>query len=94
MFYDKNFDFLKDRIFWGLFLLITAGVVFVYYRYEFEYDRWRMWKRREHFNEIPAHHLVNRGGVILEKEFVGFEKYHYSQASLDNWHKKVHPEAF
>jgi hypothetical protein len=38
---------------------------------------------------LPAHHFVNRGGVVLEKEFVGFEKYHTNDKSLMEWYKKA-----
>jgi hypothetical protein len=36
-------------------------------------------KRTERLGDIkdlPAHHFNNRGGVLIKKEFVGFEKYY------------------
>ena len=86
MHYDKNFDFMKDRTFWLGFLLLSSALVYISYKQKYELDRWRMWKRREHLAEQPAHHFINRGGVLLEKEFVGFEKYHTSNQAIMDWY--------
>jgi len=43
---------------------------------------------------LKPHHLINRGGVLVEKEFVGFEKYHTSNESVMNWYKKAFPQQF
>ncbi len=71
--------------------MFATGAVYVNYKYTFEVDRWRMWTRREHIQDLPAHHYVNRGGVLLEKDFVGFEKYHTSDKSLMDWYRKAYP---
>ena len=42
----------------------------------------------------PGHHYHNRGGVLIKKEFVGFEKYHASLDDMMGWYKKAHPYAF
>lgn len=60
-------------------------------KYEVERDRWTMWQRREHLKDLKPHHLINRGGVLLEKEFVGFEKYHTSNEDVMNWYKRAFP---
>jgi hypothetical protein len=45
-------------------------------RFYTEMDRLQRWDRLENIEELPAHHFSNRGGVLIKKEFVGFEKYH------------------
>lgn len=40
---------------------------------------------------MPAHWFVNRGGVLIKKEFLGFEKYHQNDADLTTWLKMVYP---
>jgi hypothetical protein len=35
-----------------------------------------MWRRKEQLQDLQPHHFVNKGGVVFEKEFLGFEKYH------------------
>ena len=94
MHYDRDFDFQKDRSFWLGFILLSMGAVYWSYKYTYEVNRWRMWERREHIKEVPAHHVINRGGVVFEKEFVGFEKYHTSDKSLMDWYKQAYPDKF
>lgn len=45
-----------------------------------------MWERRENIHELPGHHYSNRGGVVLEKQFVGFEKYHTNNEQIMGWY--------
>jgi hypothetical protein len=94
MHYDRNMDFRKDRSFWFLFILGSFGMFYLSYKIMYEQDRWTMWTRREHIHELPAHHYINRGGVLLEKEFVGFEKYHTNDKSLMDWYKNAYPGQF
>ncbi len=65
MHYDKDYDFLRDRSFF--FLLLASSFLFMYakMRYGVEYDRWHTYQRRENLKDMPAHHFVNRGGVLL-----------------------------
>lgn len=94
MHYDKNFDFLRDRsYFLGLILTITLGSI-GYRKYLQERNRWSQWGRTEKLNEVLPHHVSNRGGVLFEKEFIGFEKYHQNNDSLMNWYKKAYPHQF
>lgn len=53
-----------------------------------------MWNRKENIQDLPAHHYINRGGVLFEKEFVGFEKYHTNDKSLMDWYKQAYPKQF
>lgn len=94
MHYDYNFDFMKDRSYWLGFILFAWAFVYWSYKYNTEVSRWRMWQRREHIQDLPAHHVINRGGVLLEKEFVGFEKYHTNDKSLMDWYKQAFPDKF
>ena len=48
----------------------------VYNKLFVEMDRKRMTDRMNGYPDIPAHHFHNRGGVIVLKNFVGFEKYY------------------
>ena len=94
MHYDHDFSFMRDRSFWLGFILLSSAFVYFSYKQMYEFDRWTMWTRREHIKELPAHHYINRGGVLLEKEFVGFEKYHTNDKSLMDWYKMAYPEKF
>jgi len=76
MYYDYNMEYMKDRDFWLKFIF---GAIFVSYgvkRVQLEKDRARMTERMDGFPNSPGHHFNNRGGVVLKKQFAGFEKYH------------------
>jgi hypothetical protein len=70
---------------------LSMLMMYAYHKQTYERDRLRMWMRREHLQDMPAHHFSNRGGVLIEKQFVGFEKYHSSDKSLMDWYKKTNP---
>lgn len=53
-----------------------------------------MWNRMENLKNLPAHHFSNRGGVLFEKQFVGFEKYFKDDKAQMEWYKKVYPHLF
>ena len=69
-----------------------TGGVYAGYAYDRETRRWQVWDRRENLKDLPAHHFSNRGGVLFEKHFVGFEKYHTSQSSIMHWYKNSYPQ--
>ncbi|CDW82524.1 chaperone protein [Stylonychia lemnae] len=94
MHYDRNMDFLRDRSYWLGFILLVMGGSYAKLKYSQESNRWFQWIRKEELNTIPAHHLSHRGGVLFEKQFVGFEKYHQNNESLMNWYKKAYPLQF
>jgi hypothetical protein len=50
-----------------------------------------MTARLEGYKGMPAHHFNNRGGVVVLKDFVGFEKYFSSSASQTAWLKQAYP---
>ncbi len=37
---------------------------------------------------------MNRGGVVLKKEFLGFETLHRNSDSLMAWYRKAYPQEF
>jgi len=91
MYYDRNMDFVKDRNFWLGLLLSMAVSVWAYRRWCIETLRWQRWDRMENLEKMPAHHFNNRGGVLVKKQFGGFEKYHKNNGELMEWYKKAFP---
>ena len=63
-------------------------------RYRVEKDRMRRSERIGNIENLPAHHFHNRGGVLVKKEFIGFEKYHLNNESHMQWYKKAYPHLF
>ena len=53
-----------------------------------------MTARMEGYKNMPGHHFHNRGGVVVLKDFVGFEKYYQSGDHMMAWYKKVYPKNF
>lgn len=39
-------------------------------------------------------YFVNRGGVVLKKEFLGFESIHRNNEDLMEWYKVAYPREF
>lgn len=70
------------------------GFMFVKARYAVEKDRYRMWNRKQNLESMPAHHFHNRGGVLIKKQFAGFEKYHRNHNELMAWYTRAFPNAF
>ena len=65
---------------------------YAYKVYLREIDRARMTARLEGYKNIPAHHFHNRGGVVVLKDFTGFEKYFQNNSEMIDWYKKVYPK--
>lgn len=40
---------------------------------------------------MPAHHFTNYGGVLIKKDFIGFEKYHKNNDELIAWYRRAFP---
>jgi hypothetical protein len=40
---------------------------------------------------MPGHHFHNRGGVLIEKKFQGFEKYHKNADEMMAWYARTYP---
>ncbi|CAI2373728.1 unnamed protein product [Moneuplotes crassus] len=85
--YFKNREFSTAIIF-GIFGFILAKKI--YYR-----EKYRMHMNErlpENLINAPAHHFVNRGGVLIKKEVVGFAKYFNNDKETLAWYRKVYPE--
>lgn len=67
MYYDKDFNYMKDRDYWMKLLLGMALLCYASNRYKVERDRARMTARMDGYKNIPGHHFHNRGGVIVLK---------------------------
>ena len=88
---DRDMSFMKDRSF---FLALLGGMfVFAYAKRRFyvEQMRYQRWERMESLEDAPAHHYNNRGGVLIKKQFAGFEKYHKNVDEMMDWYKKAYP---
>lgn len=94
MYYDREFLFMKDRSFWLRLLLLTSFAFYMMTKVYVERDRWVRWNRVENLEDMPAHHFNNRGGILVMKQFVGFEKIHKNRADIDDWYKKAYPSLF
>lgn len=91
MFYDNNMNFSSDRRYWLSLILVMMGGLYIKNRYALEVDRWNAWDRKDNLENMPAHHFNNRGGVLIKKQFAGFEKYHRNIDDMMDWYKKAYP---
>tara|TARA_B110000305_G_C19273020_1_gene555454 strand:+ start:739 stop:930 length:192 start_codon:yes stop_codon:yes gene_type:complete len=59
-----------------------------------ETDRAKMTNRMEGFPgwANKPHHFINRGGVVILKDFIGFEKYHKNGDDMMAWYKLSYPK--
>lgn len=94
MYYDKDLNFSKDRAYWMSLLVFMMSALYFKNKIRCELDRWHMWDRKQNIESIPAHHVNNRGGVVVRKQFAGFEKYHKNHNELMTWTAKAYPTAF
>ena len=92
--YDKDFNYRKDRDYYLKLLLGMALVTYGWKRWQVEVDRARMTQRMEGYKTLPAHHFHNRGGVVVLKQFTGFEKYYQDNDDMMAWFKKAYPQSF
>jgi len=76
MYYDREMLFRKDRSFWLSLLLLMTAAMYIKAKVVVEKARWFRWNRMENLEDMPAHHFHNRGGLLIRKQFAGFEKYH------------------
>lgn len=91
MYYDTDHNYRKDRDYW---LKMILGLMFTSYaikKVQVESDRARMTQRLEGYKSIPGHHFNNRGGVVVLKDFIGFEKYYKTGDDMIKWYKKAYP---
>lgn len=94
MHYDRDFDFMKDRNFWMSMIVLLMTGMYLKARLIVEKDRWHMWDRKDNLANGLGHHYHNRGGILIRKQFAGFEKYHRNHNDLMSWTTKAFPTAF
>lgn len=89
---DPEWRFVKDRTFATWIIFGIFGFVLAKRIYKRERAR-AHWTERlaENLEEKPAHHFVNRGGVLMKKEFDGFAQYFKNDKELTDWYFKVYP---
>lgn len=92
IYYDRKFEFTYDRNFWLIAIFGILGGIYAKAKYECEKLRMQRWKRMEDIDNLPAHHYNNRGGVLVKKQFAGFEKYHKNLDEMMDWYKKAYPD--
>ena len=90
-YYDRNMEFMKDRNFWMLLIISMLGGLYAKDKYNCEVERARRWERMANMENLPAHHFFNRGGVLVRKQFAGFEKYHKNVDEMIAWYQKAYP---
>lgn len=59
MYYDENFNYMKDRDFWLKVLLGIAAISYGFDKYQVEKDRAARHERMQGFPNTPAHHVNN-----------------------------------
>ena len=92
MHYDRTMEFTKDRSFWLMLILGMCGGMYAKNKYICEKERMNRWVRMQDLENLPAHHFNNRGGVLVRKQFAGFEKYHKNLDEMMDWYKKAYPD--
>lgn len=93
-YYDKDMNFAKDRSYFLSLILFGLTALYLNRRYMVEKKRMHEWNRKENLENMPAHHFHNRGGVLIKKRFIGFEKYHANIEDMMGWYRKSNPTAF
>lgn len=87
---DNDNNYRKDRAYWlhliVFFWLFNTAIN----KWYIEVDRARMTQRKAGFPNAPAHHFNNRGGIVVMKEFAGFQKYYQNQGEYDAWMKDAY----
>lgn len=46
MYYDRDFNFMKDRNYWLALICLIFGGYYLNYRLQVERDRWHLWNRK------------------------------------------------
>lgn len=93
-YYDFGFEFLQDRAFFLAFLLLVLGGSYATGRKFVEERRWHKHDRTNNLREEKAHHYNNRGGVLIKKEFIGFNKYFKTGDDQMEWLRMAYPAIY
>lgn len=90
---DPTWRYVRNRTFATGIIAAMFAVVIA----EMIYTKEKMRAHRtarlpENLDKAPAHHFVNKGGVLIEKEFTGFARYFKNDKELTDWYYKVYPK--
>jgi curved DNA-binding protein CbpA len=91
--HDYTWKYVRQRRYGSM--IIFSIIAYYYARRVYERERMRMVRNQrqpESLYDLPSHHFVNRGGVLIKKEFVGFAKYFKNDKELTDWYWKVYPD--
>jgi len=94
MYYDTDFNYAKDRAYWLKLIVGMGFATWAVKKVQVEKDRARMTARMEGYKNMPAHWFHNRGGVVVLKDFTGFEKYYQNGDAMMKWYKMAYPQTF
>lgn len=93
--FDSSWRYVRDRTVALWLIIAILGIPSLRNLYQRERMRAHRTERLpENLEKAPAHQFVNRGGVLLKKDFVGFAKYFQNDKELTAWYKKVYPSLF
>jgi len=84
MYYDRNHEYMADRDFWLKMCILIAGTSYMIAKVTIESDRRKMWARMGSIEDLPGDQFYNRGGVLIKKQFAGFEKF-----DIMGWYSKA-----
>lgn len=91
--HDYEWKYVKQRRYGTM---IIFGILGYYYaRRVYERERMRAVRNQrlpDVLETLPSHHFVNREGVLIKKEFIGFSKYFKNDKELTDWYWKVYPD--
>ena len=75
-------------------ILGILGGIYAKRRIFVESDRWQRTDRMQNLKDMKGYHFSNRGGVLFEKQFIGFEKYYRDDKALMDWYAKAYPSHY
>lgn len=90
---DPEMRYQKERTFTLYLMLGYFGFMYLYLKSNVEEKRRiRIERHSENLDDLKTHHFINRGGVLVQKQYVGLQKYFKNQTEAMEWEYKVHPE--
>jgi len=67
VYFDRNFEFMRDRNFYFGLLLFGFTLMYATKRWDVEKNRAQRTERIGNIENLQGHHFSNRGGVLIEK---------------------------
>lgn len=90
--FDPEEKYRKQRAF-SLYLLFGFLGIYMFNRI-WDWEEKRALRTERHvgnIEDLPAHHFINKGGVLIKKEFEGFAKYFRNDGEHTEWLKNRYP---